>query len=141
MPRRIRVILVGQALLDVLKKTVAPIKILNRNGSLLMHKGKACLLTSQQAVMMVRFGDFGQYVGESTPQLKRVYCLREIDIDPRPRYLWVPDFDYLKDRAVIRYAPDMRNIPVRCKNKEQADMWDRMLKRNPPPRSWKRRIP
>jgi hypothetical protein len=138
MSRKTRVLLVGQPLVEVLQRTAPKIKMLNSYGTVLYQNGAPCLLTPNQAIALVLHGGYGQYVGETNPNYKRVYCMREFDLDWRPKELWVPTPEFWDDRAVLRYAADLRNIPIKMRNQELEDMWDRMLKMHPPPKSWKR---
>jgi hypothetical protein len=138
MPRKIRVLLAGQQLVDALQRTVPLIKVLGSDGRVVTHGGAARLLTAKEAIFLVNHSDFGEYVGETTPAQVRVYSMWQFNLDPRPRGLWIPAPEFWDERAVIRYAADLRNIPAKMRNQEIEDMWDRMLKMSPPPKSWKR---
>lgn len=129
MSRQRRLILEGLDLLPVLARTTVPIKWFTCGGSIVSDpSGDPVLLTPAQAALIVRAG---QYVGETTPAQRRVYCIREVDVRA-----FVVDSSLWDDRGVTRFSTDLRNIPDRVKRRETVELWDRILAHDPPPRSW-----
>jgi hypothetical protein len=118
-------------LIDILQCTVSKVKVLNPKDGLLLRR-----VSPVEAIALVTRDN--TYVGETTPTFKRVMSLRKVKTDLRPDSLWIPDLGFWDDRAVLRYSPDMRNIPLKARNKELLAMWNRMLRAHPAPKSWRR---
>jgi len=107
-----------------LEKTTSPVKWITSSGETLGHVEPA------QALIIVRAGVF-----EGKATHGRVYFIREVDPRPSPSL----DMNYRDDRAVIHYHTDMRvSTPIHVRNRQAADCWDAMLRRDPAPRSWQR---
>jgi hypothetical protein len=136
MDRKNRIFLAGTELLRVLANAASSntnnIKWRIPEGGVVNGPtGDPLLLTPAQAICIVRAG---VYVGAANKTTKRVYYIMEQD--PRPSSLWERNYMYWEGRAVLKYAPDQTSTPTRKKNKRLAELWDRMLKRNPKPKNW-----
>jgi hypothetical protein len=130
-----RITLAGPDLVNALSRAIRrqsqPVKWLTFSEYVVRDpKGDPIWLTPAEALFKVKAGC---YIGQAN-RSGRILSIREKD--PRPRTLWIPDAHFWDDRSVLHYARDMRGLTEDRKSRETADMWDRMLRRTPPPRRW-----
>jgi hypothetical protein len=122
MPNRSRYCFVkGPELLNILRASKTPIKWL-------WSTDKPAIIAPEMAVIIAKSNP---HVGKINATGRVLY----IKLIPTKQPLRVDT--YQDDRAVLKYQTDKRSVPTKVKNKETADLWNRLLALNPAPASWR----